>query len=171
MNSSYSSYGPGASHPIPHIVLVQIILFIKSSILNQFYTPSSSDDLCLLFCLYPSSTPSMVCTSFIKIYWNCILSLKYWYVFNGRLQDGKFTSYYYSLSYFSTSVCEWVTSKWWMGLVRTVHTHNKPNPPISLTNPWSIGQKGWWREWECEGERNWSESRCKRDNQIITRLP
>ena len=31
MNSSYSSYGPGAFNPILHIILVQFILFFKSS--------------------------------------------------------------------------------------------------------------------------------------------
>ena len=31
MNSSHSSYRPGANHPILHIVLVQLILFFRSS--------------------------------------------------------------------------------------------------------------------------------------------
>ena len=31
MNSSYSSHSPGAVRPIPHIILVQLILFFKSS--------------------------------------------------------------------------------------------------------------------------------------------
>ena len=58
MNSSFSSYHPGAIHPF-----LQIILFFKSSNcklwrgkeLNNFFSPISSDDLCLFFCNYPSS--------------------------------------------------------------------------------------------------------------------
>ena len=48
------------------IIMVQVILFFKSSQckivtqcgkeLNQFCSPNCSNDLCLLFCLYPSST-------------------------------------------------------------------------------------------------------------------
>ena len=37
-NSSYSSYCPGAIHPILHIILVQFILFFKSSWCNSSYS-------------------------------------------------------------------------------------------------------------------------------------
>ena len=43
MNSSYSSYCPGAKR----------LAWQKE--FNRFCPPSSSDDLCLLLCLYPSS--------------------------------------------------------------------------------------------------------------------
>ena len=55
MNSSYSSYRSGAIYPILPIILVQNSNLGKE--LNPFCPPSSSDDLCLLFCLYPSSMP------------------------------------------------------------------------------------------------------------------
>ena len=64
MNSSCSSYRPDAIHPILHVVKVQLILFFKSSwckiasaARNKINSapPSSSADLCLLFCLNPSS--------------------------------------------------------------------------------------------------------------------
>ena len=54
MNLFCSSYRPGAIiHPILQIVLVQNSLCGKE--INQFCPLSSSDDLCLLFFLYPSS--------------------------------------------------------------------------------------------------------------------
>ena len=53
MKSSYSSNRPGGNHPILHIVQEQNIQRGKE--LYQFCLPSSSDDLCLLFCLNPSS--------------------------------------------------------------------------------------------------------------------
>ena len=76
MNSSYSSYLPGEILPFLHITLVKFILFFISSWCNSFFLhiiilvlliiffispwfkfcPSnSSDDLCLLFCINPSS--------------------------------------------------------------------------------------------------------------------
>ena len=49
---SFSSYCPGAIHPILQIVLVQNSQ--RGNEFNQFCPPSSSDVLCFLFCLYPS---------------------------------------------------------------------------------------------------------------------
>ena len=40
--------------------------------MNQFCPPNSSDDLCLLFCLYPSSMlPILACIMYICISYNC----------------------------------------------------------------------------------------------------
>ena len=52
-NSTYSSNRPGAVHPIIQIFLVQNSQHGKE--LNQFCPPSSSDDLCIFFYLYPFS--------------------------------------------------------------------------------------------------------------------
>ena len=49
-NSSYSSYPPVTIHSVLQLVLVQNIL--RSKEFNQFCPPSSSNELCLLFCLY-----------------------------------------------------------------------------------------------------------------------
>ena len=70
MNSSYSSYCSCAVHAILHIVLVQFILLFISSWckilarqeIESILPPSSSDDLCLLFCLNPSSMGLLVLT-------------------------------------------------------------------------------------------------------------
>ena len=43
----------GWIHPILQIVLVQNIYHRKE--MNKFCPPNSSDDLCLFFCIYPSS--------------------------------------------------------------------------------------------------------------------
>ena len=54
MNSSFSSNHPGANHPILDIVLLQKELsYCKES--DKFSPTNNSDDLCLFFCLYPSS--------------------------------------------------------------------------------------------------------------------
>ena len=54
-----------SKHPFQKVALILFILFFKiileennskcSKELNQFCPPNSSNDLCLLFCLYPSS--------------------------------------------------------------------------------------------------------------------
>ena len=44
----------GLIHPILQIVLLQKNSWPVKE-LNKFYPPNSSDDLCLLFCIYPSS--------------------------------------------------------------------------------------------------------------------
>ena len=51
--SSFSSCHPGAIHPFLQIILVQISLRGKE--LNKFRPPNRSYDLCLFFCIYPSS--------------------------------------------------------------------------------------------------------------------
>ena len=53
MTWSFSLNHPGAIHPILQIVLVQNGQ--RSKEFNNFCPPNSSDDLCLFFCLYPSS--------------------------------------------------------------------------------------------------------------------
>ena len=53
MNSSYSSFCPHVIHPILKIILVQNSQRGKE--MNRFCPPNSCVDLCLLFCLYPSS--------------------------------------------------------------------------------------------------------------------
>ena len=61
IDSSYSSYHSGPIHPMFHIILVQFVLYFISfwckigKELSHFYSPNNSDDLCLLFCFYPSS--------------------------------------------------------------------------------------------------------------------
>ena len=52
-NSSFSSNHPGAVHPILQIFLLQNSL--RSMELMKYCPPNSSDDLCLFFCIYPSS--------------------------------------------------------------------------------------------------------------------
>ena len=52
MNSSFSSYHPGAIHSFLH--MVQNKWCVKK--LKEFCPPSCSDDLCLVFCIYPSSS-------------------------------------------------------------------------------------------------------------------
>ena len=56
----------GWINPFLQIILVQFILFLRSSSckipirgkeLNKFCLPNSSNDLCLFFCIYPSSKP------------------------------------------------------------------------------------------------------------------
>ena len=56
----------GWINPFLQIILVQFILFLRSSQckipirgkeLNKFCLPNSSNDLCLFFCIYPSSKP------------------------------------------------------------------------------------------------------------------
>ena len=65
MISSYSSCHPGAIftflpvihgaiHPFLHSILVQNSQRVKE--LNKFCPPNSSDDLCLFFCINPSSS-------------------------------------------------------------------------------------------------------------------
>ena len=61
MNSSVFFISSGAIHPFLHIILVQFIRFFTSSwckrasAVNKFCPPNSSDDLCLLFNIDPSS--------------------------------------------------------------------------------------------------------------------
>ena len=59
MNSSFSLYHPGAIYPILHVVLVQKSQRGKDW--NTICPPNSSDDVCLFFCINPSSmvSPSM----------------------------------------------------------------------------------------------------------------
>ena len=52
-SAKYSSY---SIHPFLQIILVQNSLSkMFSKEFESFPSPSSSDDLCLLFCIYPSS--------------------------------------------------------------------------------------------------------------------
>ena len=77
MNSYFSSFHPDAIYPFLYIIRVQLILFFISSWCkiasaernNQFCPSNSSEELCLLFCLYPSSmcTVHTVCTMYIHI--------------------------------------------------------------------------------------------------------
>ena len=53
MNSSFSSNHPGAIHPILQFALVQNSKRGKE--LNKLRSPNSCNDLCLFFCIYPSS--------------------------------------------------------------------------------------------------------------------
>ena len=55
--SSFSSNHPGAFRPIILIVMVQHSFRGKEW--NKFFPPNSSYDLCLFFCLYPSSMHGM----------------------------------------------------------------------------------------------------------------
>ena len=57
MNSSFSLNHPGAIYPILQIVLVQNSERGKE-VNRKFCPPNSSNDLCLFFCLYPSSMVS-----------------------------------------------------------------------------------------------------------------
>ena len=52
-NSSFSSNHPGAIHPFLQIVLEQNSQ--RGMELNKFCPPNSGDDLCLSFCMHPSS--------------------------------------------------------------------------------------------------------------------
>ena len=53
MNLSFSSDNHGAIHTSLQFILVQNSWYFKE--LNTFCHPSSSDDLCLIFCIDPSS--------------------------------------------------------------------------------------------------------------------
>ena len=59
MNCSFSLNHPDAIHPNLQIVLVQNSQRGKE--LNKCCPPHSSDDLCLCFCLYPSSMVAAIC--------------------------------------------------------------------------------------------------------------
>ena len=58
MNSSFSSHHPGEIHPFLYIILLQ--KSCRGNELNNFCPKNSSDDLCLLFCLNPSSMHSSI---------------------------------------------------------------------------------------------------------------
>ena len=56
----------GWIHPFLQIILMQFILFFKSSLckeLNKFCPSNSSDDICPFFCIYPSSMLDFLCLS------------------------------------------------------------------------------------------------------------
>ena len=59
MNSSFSSYHPGAINPFLPVILVQNRQRGKE--LNKFCPPNSSDDLYLFFCINPSSMDDRQC--------------------------------------------------------------------------------------------------------------
>ena len=77
-NSSYCSYHPGAIHPILHIVMVQNSYSVAKKLIDSA-PPRSSDDLCILFCLYPFSI--------VINYSNC--SLLQWLIFLGVYYGGR----------------------------------------------------------------------------------
>ena len=78
INSSYCSYHPGAIHPILHIVMVQNSYSVAKKLIDSA-PPRSSDDLCILFCLYPFSI--------VINYSNC--SLLQWLIFLGVYYGGR----------------------------------------------------------------------------------
>ena len=75
MKAHFSSYHPGAIHPFLLIILVQNNQQGKE--LNSFCPPNSSDNLCLFFCLNPSSTVYTLLTVYCTV---CFRGLLYWAV-------------------------------------------------------------------------------------------
>ena len=62
-----------SKHPFSKVAVILFLLFFKSSRYKRNRPPSSSDDLCLLFCIYPSSIAhsfsgegSTVCTRTVE---------------------------------------------------------------------------------------------------------
>ena len=62
-----------SKHPFSKVAVILFLLFFKSSWYKRNLPPSSSDDLCLLFCIYPSSIAhsfsgegSTVCTRTVE---------------------------------------------------------------------------------------------------------
>ena len=86
MNCTRTIWRKGWIHPFLQIIVVQNSPRGKE--LNPFYPPNSSDDLCILFCRYPSSlTEAYYCTVYmfslssvqvVKEY-SFIISLEYVY--------------------------------------------------------------------------------------------
>ena len=59
IHSSFSSYHPSAINPILYIVTVLVQNSMCGKELNKFCPSNNSNNLCLFFCIYPSSMLGM----------------------------------------------------------------------------------------------------------------